>query len=103
MSGKPELKDGKARFHTQTSEEHQFVSQHGMAPRYKSYLCGACGSSTNGRVLCDIRRPVDSSLVSWMVCGCEQMEPTVIVIAPNENTTQIPVAAQFPQGRRLAH
>jgi hypothetical protein len=50
-------------FHPQVIDEYDIpgnmglqLGHLGVRPEYRQYLCGACGSQTTGRVLCDIQR-----------------------------------------------
>jgi Domain of unknown function (DUF4145) len=99
MAQRDQLAEGEVRFHAQTGVEQSFAMQGGTNPMHDKFLCGACGATTNGRVICDLRRHVDKMTVAWCVCSCERMEPTVIVFDPVTNSkTQIPVAREFHCG-----
>lgn len=99
MGRKQGIPEGEVRFHAQTGFEQGFAIQSGLEPMHETFLCGACGATTNGRILCDVIRPKDHAFVCWCICSCERLEPTIIVIDNSTNTrTQIPVAREFHRG-----
>lgn len=71
----------------------------GFRPAYKQYLCGACGSTTTGRVLCDMIRKTDLATVSWCLCSCDKTEPTIIIEKDGQVLTQLPLVNEFPAGK----
>src|SRR5690349_21332475 len=66
-------------FHPMRAEEYnipktfgnQLPQQFGTRPKYWEFLCGECGSITQGRVVCDLVRKSDQALVMWCLCPCE--------------------------------
>ena len=89
-------------FHPQHIEEYnipqnyggQLGSQFGVRPQYRDYLCGACGSKTTGRMLCDVKRS-DGATVLWCMCACEKKEPTIITEKDGMELMQLPQSRQF--------
>jgi hypothetical protein len=69
------------------------IGQWGLAPKYRNYHCGACGQSTNGRIVCDLQRP-DGAKVCWCLCSCDKSEPSII-IEKGGAVVQIPIAQEF--------
>lgn len=93
-------------FHPLKPDEYnlpnQFASQaqtFGFRPIHKQYHCGTCGSSTNGRVLCDLVRETDQSIVSWCHCSCERQEPAILIERDGEISEQIPMTKEFNVGK----
>src|SRR5262245_24796670 len=82
---------GEVLFFPITSFEHSFATSSGVKPLHRDFLCGACGSSTSGRVLCHMVRQ-DRSLVEWCVCSCERREPTLVVSEDGKMQLQLPIA-----------
>lgn len=74
------------------------LSQFGVGPKHKTYACGACGGTTNGRVLCEVQRKVDLAHVYWCWCSCDKGEPTVLVEKDGMITAQLPIAREFHAG-----
>ncbi len=93
-----EMAEGNVRFHPLNNQEHSYATQNGMSPSYTNYLCGACGKSTSGRIVCDLVRMDGQSAVHWCLCSCEKMEPTIIVIDAERPISQLPVAKEFHSG-----
>ena len=89
-------------FHPQTAEEYNIppthaahvASQFGVRPKHRDYLCGVCGSNTNGRLLCDVQR-LDGTTARWCLCGCDRREPTIIIDGVNGEMTQLPAPKKF--------
>lgn len=104
-----ERKPGIVIFHPIRSEEYnipktfggqQLPQQLGTRPQYRQFLCGACGSNTNGRVICDLLREnqdpaMHDSWVSWCICSCDRNEPTILIDNGPHEVTQLPVACEF--------
>ena len=99
-----EPKPGDISFHPMNAEEYRVPKFFGgmqlqqslpIHPKHTTYLCGVCGSSTNGRVLCDMKRGSDGATISWCVCSCENSEPSVVVEKDGEVIKQLPVAREF--------
>lgn len=67
----------------------------GISPKHINYVCGSCGRSTTGRVVCDLIRAGDRSLIAWCVCSCERQEPTVFVGKDGQETIQLPVPRTY--------
>jgi hypothetical protein len=67
----------------------------GIRPVHRTFQCGACGDTTNGRVLCSVNRKSDNANVSWCACSCEREEPTVIAESDGTAIMQIPIARKF--------
>jgi uncharacterized protein DUF4145 len=63
-------------------------------PTHLTYLCGACGESTNGRLVASCRR-ADGSEVCWFLCSCDNGEPTVMVVKDKAIALQLPQAREF--------
>lgn len=86
-------------FHPECAEEYNvpqqmggFPIQFGTRPRYRSFLCGACGREVTGRILCDVKRPDGATLI-W--CMCPQKDPTVIVEKDGAVVSQFPHPNQY--------
>jgi hypothetical protein len=95
---------GEIIFHPMRMEEYNIPNhfggpnvahQLGTRPKYANFLCGACGKSTSGRVICDVIRANDNALVSWCSCSCEKCEPTVLVEKDGAVILQLPAAREF--------
>ena len=71
------------------------LAHFGLAVKHRTYPCGACGKTTNGRVLCEATRRSDSAHISWCWCSCDNAEPTVIVEKEGRVITQLPNARDF--------
>ncbi len=81
-------------FYALDTSEHHDACQ-GIKPKHKGYLCGSCGSRTNGRVVCDLKRE-DGSMVSWCLCSCERHEPAIISESPSaEVIMNLPQMQEF--------
>src|SRR5690606_37391774 len=83
--------------------QYNLPPQLGVRPVYKEFACGACGSRTVGRVLCDLIRKSDGTMVSWCVCSCETQEPTTIIEMDTEMVSQLPTARHFHAGPAWPH
>src|SRR5262249_33839776 len=79
-------------FYAITGEEAG--NAHNIRPNHVQYLCGACGSATNGRVVCDMVRK-DGATVVWAMCSCSRSEPTVIVMRGKDLIQQLPISCEF--------
>lgn len=66
-----------------------------IGPKHKTYACGACGNTTNGRVVCEAKRRADNAQVLWCWCSCDKAEPTIIVEKDGEMLTHLPTAREF--------
>lgn len=64
-------------------------------PRHITYVCGVCGNNTNGRIICDMLRMHDNAIVSWCVCTCEKLEPSILIEKDGQMITQLPNACEF--------
>lgn len=102
--GKPhERKPEQLVFHVQRPEEFNgspqtnssIIQMLGLNPQHRDYRCGACGSNTSGRVLCDVTRPSDGAKVQWCLCACDRMEPSVFVHKDGDDLTQLPMPRMF--------
>jgi len=67
----------------------------GTNPAHAQFDCGACGKSTNGRVIGAMLRRADGVELSWCMCSCERQEPTIIVQKDGAVITQIPQPKKF--------
>lgn len=74
------------------------LNHFGLEPKHKTYACGACGGTTNGRVLCEVQRRADSSRIFWCWCSCDKGEPTVLIEKDGMTTAQLPIAREFHSG-----
>lgn len=74
------------------------MTQLGLGPRHKTYACGACGGTTNGRVLCQVKRKADLADILWCWCSCDKGEPTILIEKDGMATTQLPNAREFHSG-----
>jgi hypothetical protein len=93
-------------FHPQQPEEYNIpqslggmggnhiAHQLGYRPKYRDFQCGECGATTAGRVLCDVQRS-DDSTVLWCQCSCDRKEPTIIVEKAGSVISQLPLAREF--------
>jgi len=90
-------------FHPQQPEEYnlpqqlggtQAARQFGFRPKYRDFQCGACGTKTAGRVLCDVERS-DGSTILWCQCSCDKKEPTIIVEQAGSVVSQLPMIKEF--------
>jgi Domain of unknown function (DUF4145) len=69
-----------------------------VAIKAHSYECGACGQSTNARVLATMARPKTGDIVYWAVCACSKSEPTILVERSGLRLTQLPTPRKFHVG-----
>ena len=77
------------------ANQHSHVMQQlGLESKHFRYSCGACGDTTNGRVLCDVKRD-DGSRVQWCWCSCDKSEPTVLIEKDGNIVMQLPIAKHF--------
>ena len=67
----------------------------GLSPKHRTYFCGACGDTTNGRVLCEVVRNLDSARIAWCLCSCDKSEPTVLIQKGDDVIAQLPLARDF--------
>jgi hypothetical protein len=67
----------------------------GSNPQYWTYVCGACGNSTSGRILCDMIRGIDGARLMWCLCSCENREPTIFIDKGANDITQLPHGCEF--------
>lgn len=88
-----------ARFFPITAAEQQGVLG-GIVPRHRTYPCGACAQTTNGRVLASLKRDQDGATVQWCVCSCSREEPSVMIERGGAVVSQIPEAREFEAGDR---
>lgn len=77
-----------------TSEEFKRASA-AVNPRHANYDCGACGQSTNGRVICEVFRRRDNATIQWALCSCPREEPSVLILQ------EAKIARQFPDLREF--
>jgi hypothetical protein len=63
-------------------------------PMHQTYQCGACGNSTNGRVVCRALRGNDA-VSAFCVCSCERREPTILIERIGQILMQFPIATEF--------
>lgn len=98
---------GKVIFHPLSAEELAIRSQMGMqislphlglSAKHKSYLCGSCGKTTTGRVVCSLTREQDKACVLWCLCPCEQSQPTIVIEKDGIGLSQFPLAREFVSG-----
>jgi len=99
------VKDGRLVFHPLSIDELSqkptdnlggFGMVHlGLEPRHRSYLCGACGQTTTGRVVCSLLRDCDKATVLWCLCACEKNEPTIVTEKDSVSLSQFPLAREF--------
>jgi hypothetical protein len=90
---KQDRQPGQAEFYaingTESSHAHQ------LRPKHKTYLCGECGNTTHGRVLCDVIRQSDRADIQMCLCSCELAMPAIIVDKDGETLMQVPRAREF--------
>lgn len=68
----------------------------GIIPKHHKYVCGACATGTNGRVICSMIRPDDGHEILWCVCSCDKQEPTILIRDCEDVVTfQSPTAKEF--------
>src|SRR5438094_383849 len=79
---------GQVEFCPISSVEHSLAASQGVNPSHRLFTCGACGKSTQGRIVCGMIRPTDKNEVQWCLCSCEQREPTIIVLSGGKVITQ---------------
>jgi hypothetical protein len=92
----PEKKPaGEVEFFPITSDETTRILNSGVKPKHMTYQCGACGQTTNGRVLCDVTRISDGYTVVWCLCSCKKEEPAILVTLDERITVQHPTAREF--------
>lgn len=92
---RPNKSFGEVLFYPLTHQEHNLAMNRGAQPVHMDYLCGACGQSTNGRVICDLNRTSDQSMVAWCMCSCPKEEPTIIVWKDRLISSQLPISRTF--------
>ncbi len=88
-------------FHPLSPDEWRKSNQKGLVARFRTYPCGACGDSTNGRVMVSCVRSIDSATIEWCLCSCKNEEPTVVI--SNRGGTvisQLPLAREFRSGEQ---
>jgi hypothetical protein len=99
-----EPKPSEVTFHPMKADEYGFPKVFGgmqipagvtVRPKHTDYECGACGKSTNGRVLCEMVRQSDRAIISWCLCSCEREEPTLLVKNGANLVSQTPIAREF--------
>lgn len=102
MHGDLEQKSGDVVFHPIKPEEvcrrqniGMNLQQLGLGPRHYTYACGACGNTTNGRVVCELKRQHDTSSILWCLCSCDKEEPSVLIMDHAAIKTQVPIARTF--------
>jgi hypothetical protein len=105
MFGNPEpraAQPGDMSFHPMHAEEYRMPQHFGQAlsnlpvrPIHEDYLCGACGKSTNGRVLCHMFRKDDNAKIQWCMCSCEREEPSLIITRDGKGIAQFPIARHY--------
>lgn len=99
------VKDGRLVFHPLSIEElsqkppetlgGMSMFHMGLEPRHRPYLCGACGQTTTGRVVCSLLRNCDKATVLWCLCACDKNEPTIITENDIVTLSQFPAAREF--------
>ena len=87
-------KPGQVVFFPLTNPEYQYTQQYGVRPKHLTYLCGACGNSTNGRAVCQMDRLKDRAVIMWCMCSCDKQEPS-LVLAHEGEMKIIPQANEF--------
>jgi hypothetical protein len=87
-------------FYPITITELQQLQQRGVNPKHRAYACGACGQSTNGRVVASTKRESDGANLWWCVCSCEKEEPTLIIERGGAVVSQVPEAPEFQPGEK---
>jgi hypothetical protein len=91
----PESMSDKVQFFPMTNEESIAVIKKRINPNHIGFLCGACGESTNGRVIACMTRSLDGADVFWCHCSCQREEPTLIVAKGTSTVSQLPLAQAF--------
>lgn len=99
-SGEP-TPAGRVEFHPLDADELGggiHPGQLGLYPKHRTYACGACGSTTNGRVVCEVQRKMDGAQIFWCWCSCDKAEPTILIEMDGTMLTQLPIAREFRSG-----
>jgi hypothetical protein len=71
------------------------LSRFGLTSKHRQYTCGACGGTTTGRIVCEVKRKADEANIYWCWCSCEKGEPTILVEKEGKISTQLPFAKSF--------
>ena len=87
-------------YYPSNQAEWMSAQQRGAQPKFRDFNCGACGQSTNGRVVATLKRECDGALISWCVCSCPNDEPTTIVERGGVVIHQLPEAREFQVGEK---
>jgi hypothetical protein len=72
------------------------LSEKGIDPQHKQYVCGACGEKTTGRIVAETCRGADQVL--WCLCSCPRMEPAILIEKGDEMISQMPAPKEFHAG-----
>jgi hypothetical protein len=83
------------------NDEWSAIQQGGhIKPRHVPMDCGACGKSTNARVVASCLRKRDGATITWCICACEKEEPAMLMHRANALFAQYPDARHFQPGER---
>ena len=99
----PKANPGDVTFHPMKVEEYRLPPAFGggfpgnlaVRPVHTDYTCGACGQTTNGRVLCEMLRTNGGPKIMWCVCSCEREQPTVVETTEGKVISQLPIAREY--------
>ena len=85
------------RFFISNTAEQQELNRGGhlINPRHLNYACGACGQTTNGRVVAEMKRQGDGKTLLWCFCSCPREEPAIVFEQEGKAVLQIPEAREF--------
>ena len=75
--------------------EAQQTQQRGVNPKHVDYSCGACGQTTNGRVVAYAKREADGANLSLCICSCPEAEPAILIERGGAVVAQLPEAREF--------
>lgn len=92
----------KVEFFVLNNEEWQGLSSGGahIKPKHIQMDCGACGKSTNARVVATCQRKPDGAVIAWCICACEREEPAMVLSRGGVPFAQFPEAKHFQPGER---
>lgn len=83
------------------NEEWQALNTGGhVKPTHVQMDCGACGKSTNARVIAKCQRQKDGASILWTICACDREEPSMLLSRGGVEFAQFPEAKHFQAGER---
>lgn len=92
----------KVQFHVLSQDEWHNIAQSGQVvrPRHVPVDCGACGQTTNARIVATCKRDHDGADISWGICTCDREEPMIVCERAGTTFAQWPEARHFKAGER---